>query len=113
MADIKDCPGFETYGEDVRASREALGMGRKELAEEADISYRYLASIELGEVIPSIPVAMRLVRICRLSAERYFTPDLVQEESAQRQRVSHKVKLCPEEYLPVIEGALDGAIRNK
>lgn len=63
MAEVKDCPGFETFGEDIRASREALGMGRKELAEEADISYRYLASIELGESIPSIPVAMRLIRI--------------------------------------------------
>ena len=29
----------------------------------------------------------------------------------QRQRVSHKLKLCPEEYLPIIEGAIDGALK--
>ena len=35
----------------------------------------------------------------------------MREESAQRQRFSHKLKLCPEEFLPVIEGAIDGAIQ--
>ena len=25
MAKVEDCPGFETFGEDVRAAREALG----------------------------------------------------------------------------------------
>ena len=41
--------------------------------------------------------------------ERYFNPEIMREESEQRQRVSHKLKLCPEEYLPIIEGAIDGA----
>lgn len=27
------------------------------------------------------------------------------------QRVSHKLQLCPEEYLPIVEGAIDGALR--
>ena len=34
MAKIKDCPGFETFGEDVRAAREALGLTIKALAEQ-------------------------------------------------------------------------------
>ncbi len=42
--------------------------------------------------------------------ERYFNPAVIQNESELRQRVSHKLKLCPEEYLPIIEGAIDGAI---
>ena len=33
MANVKDCPGFETFGEDVRAGREAQGLVRKTLAE--------------------------------------------------------------------------------
>ena len=36
---------------------------------------------------------------------------IMREESEQRQRVSHKLKLCPEEYLPIIEGAIDGALK--
>jgi len=43
--------------------------------------------------------------------ERYFNPEIMREESEQRQRVSHKLKLCPEEYLPIIEGAIDSAIQ--
>ena len=35
----------------------------------------------------------------------------MREESDQRQRVSHKLKLCPEQYLTIIEGAIDGALK--
>lgn len=110
MAKIKDCPGFETFGEDVRAGREAQGMTRKVLAEEVNVSTRYLANIELGVIIPSIPVMLQLIRICHLPVERYFNPDLIQENSEVRRRVGHKMQLCPENYLPIIEGALDSAI---
>ena len=51
------------------------------------------------------------IKICGLPVERYFNPEIMREESAQRQRVSHKLKLCPEEFLPIIEGAIDGAIQ--
>ena len=60
---------------------------------------------------PVIPVMLRLVRICRLPIERYFSPDLIGEDSAQRQRVSHKLQLCPEKYLPIVEATIDGAIK--
>ena len=113
MAKIKDCPGFETFGEDVRAAREALGLTIKALAEQVYVDPRYLSEIELKPTIPSIPVMLRLVRICRLPIERYFSPELIGEVSAQRQRISRKVMMCPEEHLPVIEGALDGAIESK
>ena len=35
----------------------------------------------------------------------------MREESELRQRVGQKLKLCPEQYLPIIEGAIDGAIK--
>ena len=57
-----------------------------------------------------MPVLIQLVRICGLPMERYFNPAVIQNESELRQRVSHKLKLCLEEYLPIIEGAIDGAI---
>ena len=111
MAKVEDCPGFETFGEDVRAAREALGLTIKALAEQINIDPRYLSEIELKPVIPSIPVILQLVRVCRLPIERYFNPELVGEDSAQRQRVSHKLKLCPEKYLPIVEATIDGAIK--
>ena len=111
MTKVEDCPGFETFGEDVRAAREALGLTIKALAEQVYVDPRYLSEIELKPTIPSIPVMLRLVRICRLPIERYFSPELIGEVSAQRQRVSHKLQLCPEKYLSIVEATIDGAIK--
>ncbi len=111
MANIEDCPGFETFGEDVKAARIAKRLSRKTLAEIVSIDSRYLANIENEGTIPSLPVIIQLIKECGLPVERYFNPEVMREESAQRQRISHKLKLCPEQYLTIIEGALDGALK--
>ena len=113
MANIKDCPGFETFGADVKAARSAKHLSRKTLAEIINIDSRYLANIENDATIPSLPVIIQLIKVCGLPVERYFNPVVMREDSAQRQRISHKLKLCPEQYLTVIEGALDGALKTK
>ena len=113
MANIKDCPGFETFGADVKAARSAKHLSRKTLAEIVNIDSRYLANIENEGTIPSLPVIIQLIKVCGLPVEQYFNPEVMREESAQRQRISHKLKLCPEQYLTIIEGALDGALKTK
>ena len=113
MANIKDCSGFETFGTDVKAARSAKHLSRKTLAEIINIDSRYLANIENDATIPSLPVIIQLIKVCGLPVERYFNPEIMREESAQRQRISHKLKLCPEQYLTVIEGALDGALKTE
>ena len=45
--------------------------------------------------------------------ERYFDPQVFGAESPQRQRVRRKLEACPEEYLPIAEGVLDGILRVK
>lgn len=109
MANIEDCPGFETFGADVKAARKAKRLSRKTMAEIINVDARYLANIENDGTIPSLPVVIQLIKECGLPVERYFNPEIMREESAQRQRISHKLKLCPEQYLPIIEGAIDGA----
>ena len=111
MANIEDCPGFETFGADVKAARQAKRISRKAMAEKINIDWRYLANIENDGAIPSLPVIIQLIKVCGLPVERYFNPEVIREESAQRQRISHKLKLCPEQYLTIIEGALDGALK--
>ncbi len=113
MAKVEDCPGFETFGVDVKAARKAKHLTRKVLAEMVGVEWRYLANIENKDTLPSLPVIIQLIKVCGLPVERYFNPEVMREESAQRQRVSHKLKLCPEQYLPVIEGAIDGALEIK
>lgn len=111
MANIEDCPGFETFGADVKAAQKAKRLSRKTMAEIINVDARYLANIENDGTIPSLPVVIQLIKECGLPVERYFNPEIMREESAQRQRISHKLKLCPEQYLPIIEGAIDGAIQ--
>lgn len=111
MPNVKDCPGFENFGADVQQAREVVGMSRRELAERVGIDLRYLANIELCGTIPSVPVVMQLIRLFKLPAERYFSPGLIREDSEQRQRTSHKLQLCPEKYLPIVEGVIDRAIK--
>ena len=96
MAKVEDCPGFETFGADVKSAREANRLTRKTLAELVGIEWRYLANIKDQGAIPSLPVMIQLIKICGLPVERYFNPEIMREESEQRQRVSHKLKLCPE-----------------
>ena len=33
MAKVEQCPGFETFGADVKTAREKLGISRRELGE--------------------------------------------------------------------------------
>lgn len=113
MANIEDCPGFETFGADVKAARSAKHLSRKTLAEIINIDPRYLANIENDSTIPSLPVIIQLIKVCGLPVERYFNPEVMRKESAQRQRISHKLKLYPGQYLTIIEGALDGALKTK
>ena len=113
MAKVIDCPGFESFGSDVKAARQAKHLARRTLVEMVGIEWRYLANIENEGTIPSLPVIIQLIKVCGLPVERYFNPEVMREESAQRQRISHKLKLCPEQYLTVIEGALDGALKTE
>lgn len=107
MAKIEQCPGFETFGADVKAVREKLGISRRELAEKIGVDPRYLANIELKSTIPSMPLMVQLFHLCSLPAEKYFNPELRKQETEQCQRVKYKVQLCPEKYLPAIESAID------
>lgn len=77
------------------------------------IDSRYLENVENKGTVLSLPVIVQLIKVCGLPVERYFNPEVMQEESAQRKYFSHKLKLCPEQYSTVIEGALDGALKAK
>ena len=95
MAKVKDCPGFETFGADVKEARKAKNLARKDLAEKVNIDTRYLANIENEGTIPSLPVIIQLVKICGLPMERYFNPEVMREESESSPAGRTEVKALP------------------
>jgi len=103
---------FDSFGEDVKDARKVLKMSRRVLAETIGIAPRYLANIENIGTLPSLPVFYAIVKLCKLPIERYFFPEADTEGSKERQRARMKLNLCPEQYLPIIEAAIDGAIKQ-
>jgi len=103
---------FASFGADMKEARQALGYTQKALAEELRIAPRYLANIENSGSIPSLPLFYEIVHLCKLPVERYFYPDKVEANGSRvRERVALKLSTCAEKYLPIIEGALDSAIK--
>jgi transcriptional regulator with XRE-family HTH domain len=110
----KVCPAFDTFGSDLKAARKRLGFSRRVLADMIDMDMRYLAHIENDGYIPALPLFYDLLTTCQLQAAKYFnqaTDD--NTDSEVRKSVYTKVKLCPEQYLKIIDGALDGVLNSK
>ena len=64
MAKIEDCPGFETFGADVKAARKAKQLSRSALADMIHCDSRYLANIENEGTLPSLPVVIQQMIQC-------------------------------------------------
>jgi len=103
---------FVSFGADVKAAREALGYSRKDFAKFIPIDPRYLANIENSGALPSLPIFYELIKLCNLPVDRYFHPEVLEaRHSKGRERVALKLSICPEVFLPIIEGALDAALK--
>lgn len=97
MAKVEDCPGFETFGADVKAARQVL-------AEIVGIEWRYLANIENKGTILSLPVVIQLIKVFGLPVEQYFNPEIIRGDSVKRCAVcgaaftpkSNRAKYCPD-----------------
>ena len=100
---------FNSFGADMKQARIALGYTQKSLAELIGIDPRYLTNIENAGALPSLPVFYEIVKICKLPVMRYFHPEVEEQPSAARERAALKLSICPEKYLPVVEGTLDAA----
>jgi transcriptional regulator with XRE-family HTH domain len=114
MSRFREQAAFAPFGEDIKAARKALKMSRRALAEIINIDPRYLANIENSGALPSLPIFYDIVHFCRIPVEKYFYPET---ETARGdndwERTALKLHLCPKEYLSIIEGALDAALKLK
>ena len=69
MANIEDCPGFETFGADVKAARKAKRLSRKTMAEIINVDARYLANIENDGATAQLRF-LYSIKECGLPAEK-------------------------------------------
>lgn len=111
MRKTRECNNLKTLGADIKAARLALRMTRRALADQLGINPRYLANIESGGSLPGLPLFYELARICKLPLERYLSVQEQMPASEQRRRISRKLTLCSDTFLPVVEGVLDGALK--
>jgi transcriptional regulator with XRE-family HTH domain len=103
---------FASFGADMKEARQALGYTQKALAEIIGIDPRYLSNIENSGALPSLPIFYEIVKRCKLPIERYFCPEAEEaRKSKEWERTALKLHVCPKKYLPIIEGAIDAAIK--
>lgn len=101
---------FSSFGYDVKVARKAMGLSRRELAELLNIDPRYLANLENSGYLPSLQIFYLIITACKLPVEKYFFPEMEEKQrNAERDRITIKLRQCPDEYLPFVESALDTA----
>ena len=108
MANIEDCPGFETFGADVKAARKAKHLTRKVLAEIVGIEWRYLANIENKGQHPSIQVLYDLVSLLHVSVDEFFLPANNLVKSTRRLQIEKYMDSFTDKELSLMESLASG-----
>lgn len=94
-ATMSDDEYLSMLGGRVRAARDALGFSRKQLAEYADVSERYLAQLESGSGNASMLILRRLAGALRLPVARL----LAEEHSVEREALDRLLDSLPEQKI--------------
>lgn len=92
---MSDDEYLSMLGGRVRAARDALGFSRKQLAEYADVSERYLAQLESGSGNASMLILRRLAGALRLPVARL----LAEEHSVEREALDRLLDSLPEQKI--------------
>lgn len=93
-ATLSDDEYLSMLGGRVRAARDALGFSRKQLAEYADVSERYLAQLESGSGNASMLILRRLAGALRVPVTR-----LAEERSVEREALDRLLDSLPEQKI--------------
>ena len=102
MAKVEDCPGFETFGADVKAARKAKHLTRKTLAEMVGIEWRYLANIENKGQHPSLQIFFELVTRYHISVDQLLFGDATESKSTARRQLDPLLDGMTEAELKIV-----------
>ena len=78
---------FKALGQAIKASRNAQGISRNQLADKMNIASRYIASIENSGQHPSLQIFYELVTILDVSVDQFFFPNKELEKSTKRRQL--------------------------
>ena len=102
MAKVEDCPGFETFGADVKEARKAKNLARKDLAEKVNIDTRYLANIENKGQHPSLQIFFELVTRYHISVDQLLFGDATESKSTARRQLDPLLDGMTEAELKIV-----------
>lgn len=92
----------------------ASGVRRREIAEQLFISERTVSN-HLQHIFEKLQVSSTVEMITKAIKLGYIAQSSIQRSCERKascaKRVGQKLKLCPEQYLPIVEGAIDGALK--
>ena len=64
---------YFAIGQRIKQVRRDRGMTQERLAEALSVSVGYISQIERGDYSPSVTLALKLAKICRVSVEDIFS----------------------------------------
>jgi transcriptional regulator with XRE-family HTH domain len=68
----QSCRYRTRFGKNVSSFRQREDLTQEELAEKANVSSRYIQSVEAGEYFPSLPTLVRLRTVLRCKWNELF-----------------------------------------
>jgi len=87
MSDITGAFNFMPIGQAIKDAREKKKLTREQLAEQLDITPRYLQSLENEGQQPSLQLFIQLIIMFDISVDEYIFPDNQTEKSSLRRQV--------------------------
>lgn len=90
---------FSVMWQGIKLARLQRGWIREELAQEIDLSPRFIMSIENKDQHPSFQVFLELMRMFNISVDQFLFVDTGKEKSKRRQLDAELYELRKQEYI--------------
>lgn len=102
----------DTLGDVLKASRIRANMSIDSVAEEADISGRYLYRIENEGQKPGYDVLFKLIHIVSAPVDPIFYPDK-EDSDPEMEEMIHMLRRCNKRSLKVVRATLQAVLEDQ
>lgn len=113
MNQIPETFDFTPFGEAIKDAREKNGLTREALAEQLDITPRYLQSIEKEGQQPRFMLFIQLITMFDISVDQYIFSNKHIQKSSLRRQIDRILDTFDDKELIIIEGAAEGICKAK